>query len=371
MKSKIIAIALLFLFAITLFGCAQAEQTTTDNDNTTAQAEPKEVITWKVQGFTPAGTLYDDWGKHLANLITELSGGRLVIEWYPSGAIVPAFEAPAAVRDGILDAEFGYSGIWAGIKFAAPLFTATPGLFSDARDMLMWLWHGGGMELWSEMVADYNVVVFPAGLIDSEIFMWSNEPLRTLEDLKGKKLRMMPLMGKILEEKGYSVVFLPGGEIIPSLERGVIDAAEYSIPAFDITLGFQDVAKYYHFPAIHQPSGVQEFVINKDKWNALPDDLKRIVEYATQINLLYTWTQQGALNIKALEEFEKMGLEKVVMEEEAVKEMMRWIDEWFAEKSKEDPFLARVRESQIEFAKWWFPYKQSMMLPYPDWALEE
>lgn len=368
-KKALCLLMVLIIFSFTLSGCGSAPASQTTEPNTGTTADPAEVITWKVQGFTPSGTLFYQWGEDLSNLITELSGGRLVIEYYPPGAIVPPFEALAAVRDGILDANYGYPGMWSGHNAASPLFNSVPGGFV-AQDQMMWMFEGGGLELWQEMMDPFNVKVVPAGLIGMEIFMWSDKPLRTISDMKGAKLRMMPLMGEVLNANGLSVAFLPGGEIIPSLERKVIDAAEYSVPAFDITLGFQDVAKYYHYPGIHQPASFTELLINKEKWDALPDDLKDIVQYAAKICMMNTWMSSEAENVKTLEKFESMGLEQVVMEKEAVEEMMGWATEWMEAKSKEDAFFAKVRASQIEFSEWWYPYKDATSLPIPAWALE-
>lgn len=360
MKKKLVITFLAFALTFIVFSCFVSEVVAAD-----------KPIVWKVQGFTPAGTLYDTWGKHFAGLVEELSGGRIKIEWFPSGTIVSALEAPDAVGDGILDAEYGYSGLWSGHNEAFPLFCSTPGLFSDPWDAALWMKEGGGEELWNEMLEPYNCHGIIVGIHHSETFLWSNKPIRTVEDMKGLKLRMMPVMGKVLEEHGMSVVFMSGGEIIPSLEKKVLDAAEYSIPAFDKTLGFQDVCKYFHFPGIHQPSAMQEIVINKDKWEALPDDLKRIVEYAAQLNIFYCYSQSALLNVKAIEEFEKMGLEKVVLEKEAVETLTRWANEWFEKHQNENPWMAKIRESQKAFGKMYFPYKKSLESPYPDWAFED
>jgi len=352
---------------VSLVGCNNS----TDNKNLkTDQVTSSKVIKWKVQGYTPAGTLYDEWGKHLAGLIQELSNGRLVIEWFPAGAVVPSFEVTDAVGNGVLDAEFGYSALWTGKNAAAPLFCSVPGLFADPFDYYMWLEKGGGKQLWNEMLANHNVVVEPAGLFDMEIFLWSKEPIRTINDLKKRKIRMMPLMGDALQDNGISVAFLPGGEIIPSLDRKVIDAGEYSIPAFDITLGFQDVADYLHYPGVHQPSAVQELVINKKRWNELPDDLKKIVQKACQLNMMYTMSEAGVKNIEALKKFDELGKKKVLLEEETVNTLMKWVDNYFEKLSQKDPFFAKVRKSQMDFAKTWYKYKKDTKLPYPDWALK-
>lgn len=369
MKARSLAsvLAVLIIAALVAGGCAS--KSTTGDQKAAATAKQADAIKWKVQGFTPAGTLFYDWGKNFCDTVNKLSGGRMVLEYYPPGAIVPPMEALNAVRDGILDVNYGYSGMWIGQFLAAPLFCSTPGGFGP-QDFLMWMEYGGGKELHREMYTNYNVEPIIAGAIGMEIFMWSNKPFKTVEDMKGAKLRMMPLMGEVLKDKGLSIAFLPAGEILPSLDRKVLDAAEYSIPAFDKTLGFQDVCKYYHYPGIHQPTGATELLINKKKWDQLPDDLKDVVRYAAKIGIIDTWLQGEYLNIKALEEFEKKGAQRVVMDSASVDQMIQWADEWMDRKSKENAFLGKVRASQKEFSKKWYPYKRDTTLPPPKWAMQ-
>lgn len=360
-------LVLVMMLSIGLTGCG-GQGAGTDGPGTVA---PVEQIVWKVQGYTPAGTLYDDYGSRLADNITTMSNGRLTIDWYPADAIVPTMEGPQAVRDGILDGVFDYAGLWTSVEYGAPLFCSSPGLFSDPIDIVAWLDYGGGRELLDEMGTKVGVHIVPAGVHDMENFLWANKPIDSIEALKSVKLRMMPLMGEILAANGCNVVFLSAGEIVPSMERGVIDAGEYSIPALDETFGFQDVADYYMRPGIHQPSATQQLVINDDKWNELPDDLKRIVDVACKENQMYMVNNAAALSIESMEKFEEMGKTLVVMPEDMMVTLQQWVDDWYEQKTQEDPFLKKLRDSQVEFIKWWAPYKATKDMPYPEWALEK
>ncbi|MBW2353443.1 MAG: hypothetical protein JRF51_09505, partial [Deltaproteobacteria bacterium] len=187
----------------------------------------EKIIKWKVQGFVPAGMLYHETLVRLADKVKKATGGRLIFEVHPAGALVPPFEGIKAVSDGAYQAQYSYSAMWVGKIPVAPLFTASPGGM-NTLGMQMWLNEGGGAKLWQEIYDDYgfNVKVMPAAPIAMEDFMWAKKPLRKLEDFKGLKMRMMPLMGDVLQEHGFSVIFCPGGEIMPNLQRGVLDAAE-------------------------------------------------------------------------------------------------------------------------------------------------
>lgn len=357
MKKKLLmfSLAVVVIASLVCFGCAPEEAPPT------APPAEEEVIHWKVQDFVPAGLIFYEYLERLAADVEELSGGRLIFDLYPAGALYPPFEGIVAASDGTVDADCGYFAEFVGKIPCAPLFCSIPGGF-DAWDMAEWMYYGGGTELQQEIIDNhgYNVKVIPCGIISMEIFMWADKPLRKVEDFEGVKMRMMPLMGDILSAHGFSVAFVPGGEILPDLERGVLDAAEYSIPAFDCTAGYHEVRKYYHMPGLHQPTGVVQLYINKDSWNALPDDLKAVVEHASYENILDSWLYGDSENIKALETFKAHGNELVVMDPETVATFTKWAEDYMDEMAAKDPEFAKVRESQKAFAAKWYPYKEAM-----------
>ena len=324
-----------------------------------------KVIKWKVQGFVPAGMLYHETLERLAAKVKEASGGRLVFEVHPAGSLVPPFEGIKAVSDGVYEANFGYSAQWVGKIPVAPLFSAAPGGFNPLG-MQMWLNEGGGAKLWQEVYdeAGFNVKVLIASPIAMENFMWAKRPIRKIEDFKGLKMRMMPLMGDVLQKHGMSVIFVPGGEIMPNLNRGVLDAAEYSIPAFDKTLGIWEVCKYVMLPGIHQPGTQIELLVNKKAYAALPDDLKQALEAAVAKSRLDEWLWMESKNIEAVEFFKANGIEFVTMDPETVKTLVQWADEYLDERSASDPTFAKVWNSQKEFAKKWYPYNNLYTLPH-------
>lgn len=320
----------------------------------------EKVIKWKIQGFVPAGMLYHDTMVRLADEVKRVTEGRLVWEVFPPGALVPPFEGLKAVSDGVYEVNYGYPGQWVGKIPVAPIMSSIPGGFNK-MDLMMWLEYGGGMELYQEMYDkyDYNVKVFVGAPLPGENFQWAKKPLRKLEDFKGVKMRMMPLMGDILSQHGFSVVFMPGSEIMPNLQRGVIDSAEFSNPAFDKTLGIWEVCKYVMIPGVHQPCASIEILINKKAYASLPDDLKQKLETA-----IYKVRWDNALwvekmNLDALEFLKAKGIEVVEMDPETVKTFVQWAREYLDKRAEKDPFFAKVWNSQKAFMKIWNPYAKA------------
>lgn len=325
----------------------------------------QKVIKWKVQGFVPAGMLFHDNLLHLSAMVKEISGGRLVFEPHPAGSLVHPFEGLKAVSDGVYQANYGYAAQWVGKIRVSPLFCACPGGFNTI-DQQMWINHGGGFELWQEMYDKYgfNVKLFIAPPIAMENYMWAKKPMHTIDDMRGVKMRMMPLMGDVLSKHGMSVVFMPGGEIMPNLQRGVIEAAEYSIPAFDKTLGIWEVCKYVMLPGIHQPSSATELIVNKDAYAALPDDLKTALLYATERWRFKNYLWMESKNLEAVEFFKQKGIKTIVMEPESVKTMVKWAEDYMDELAAKDAFFAKVWNSQRAFGKKWYPYNKNYTLPH-------
>jgi TRAP-type mannitol/chloroaromatic compound transport system substrate-binding protein len=278
---------------------------------------------------------------------------------------VPPFEGLKAVSDGVYDANYGYSAQWVGKILAAPLFTAAPGGL-NVIDMMAWEDQGGGYKLWQEMYDKYgyNVKVLMAGPIGMECFMWAKKPLRKLEDFKGIKMRMMPLMGDVLQKHGMSVVFMPAGEIMPNLQRNVIDAAEYSIPAFDKTLGIWEVCTYVMLPGIHQPASQTELVINKKAYAALPDDLKDALKAAVAYSRLDEWLWMERKNMEAVKFLKEKGVTWVTMDPETITTMEKWATEYLDKRASKDKNFAKVWNSIKQFSEQWYPYHKLYSLPH-------
>lgn len=377
MKRTVIILLVLAVASVAvLTGCggtASNSESDGAGDVAAAPAAPVEnQITWRVQGYGASGTLYDEYGQRLADRISEVTGDRLVIDFYPADAIFAASEVPNAARDGIVDAVYTYGGQYTGINEAFALLAATPGMFSRPFDMLTWMKEGGGMELWQECMDAYDMKqhVLLCGVHDAENFLWSKVPIREIEDMKGLTMRFMPIFGNVLSDHGMSCVSLPATEIIPSLERGVIDAGEYSIPAYDISMGFQDVAKYCIRPGFHQPCATVMLNVNQASWNALSDELKQIVESACNENIVRFFTDQRMRNIEALEATEAAGVEIVYLSDDAIATLSDWTEEYLTKKSAEDEWVKKVVDSERAFVQKTADYAAALDFEWPDWALK-
>jgi TRAP-type mannitol/chloroaromatic compound transport system substrate-binding protein len=317
-------------------------------------ADKDKPVVWKVQTPWPQALWQHKAAVIWAKDIETLSAGRMKIDLYSSGEIVPAFEIYDSVRVGTLDAGHTWSGYCIGKFPALTMMAATPAFF-DLLGYYTWMYAGGGKELWQEIYGD-SVVVMPVGMLWAEGGGWANKKIQNLSDFKGLKYRTVLIWGQILSEAGASVVTLPAGDIVPSLQRGTLDAAEFSTPVTDIPLGFHEVAKYCHFPGLHQIAGFTELMINPKKWGALPDDLKEVVKAASDMALAHALTKWLVADCEAVQKFKEYGTQIVKFP----KEMQQEVLEKFVDKydNYKDPMFQKVWQSQKKFLKLYTPYME-------------
>mgnify|MGYP006298720067 FL=1 len=330
------------------------------------QAEAKTV--WRGQSSYPAGLpqLYAP-AEHFAELVEELTDGELVIQMQPGGSIVPSKQVFDAVSTGVLDVGCTWAGWWMGKFPAAVLFGNSFPNGMQTQEMLSWIFHGGGLELWNEMYDGHNVVVLPPyGMLGSENFCWSRKPINSLEDFKGLKFRTVGVWGKCLERLGARVVSLAGGEVYPSLERGVIDAAEFATPAIDRKLGFEEICPYLKVPGIHEPCAPLETLVNESSWSKLDDGLKEKVELALRISTFHAINLAMKQDAEAMNYFIKSPkVEVSKLTPEMIEEIKTIGREEMDKMAADNDFFAKVLESQRAFRKLVEPYADLVRLPYP------
>ena len=319
-------------------------------------AKPGKRFQWKlVTTWPPNLPVFSEGVQRMADEIRTMSGGRLDIRVFHGGELVPPLETFDAVSQGMAEMGHGAAYYWAGKSVAAQFFTAVP-FGMNAQQMYAWLEHGSGLDLWRELYARFNLYPIPAGNSGVQMGGWFNRQINSLADMKGLKMRIPGLGGKVLAEVGASPELLPGGEIYTSLERGVIDATEWVGPYHDYIMGFHKVAKYYYYPGWHEPGSVLELIVNKQAFAQLDDELQAIVEHAAlRLNgwMLGAFDAQSRIYLKKLID---EGIDIRPFPDEVIKALKTTARDVVAEVAAGDPFAKRVYESfstfQKEIAAW-------------------
>ena len=324
-------------------------------------ARAQQKFSWRMTSAYPKGAPFymDGPGSatDLAKRIDAMSDGRLKIQVYGAGELIPALEGFDAVRSGTVEMNHANSYFWTGKTFAAQYFTAVPfGL--NFQGVNGWLYDGGGIQLWHEVYAPFGMIAFPCGNTGVQMTGWFRKPINSVKDFDGLKMRIPGLAGKVYATLGVDVKLLPAGEIFPALERGVIDAAEFVGPYQDRRLGLQKAAKYYYTTGWHETATVSELLINKGAWEKLPKDLQAVVENTcAACNVLSeAWCQKT--NAEAMEDLIKnQGVIAKPLPDSVVKALREATNKVLADAVAKDPVTKKVHESYMAF-----------MTPYRSWA---
>ncbi|MGE0232366.1 MAG: TRAP transporter substrate-binding protein [Flavobacteriaceae bacterium] len=274
----------------------------------TATAQDKKV-TLQLAGSYPAPTsILGPAQERLVKQIEALSGGSIDVELFAPGALLPPKEYFDAVSSGALDAAFTDSLIWAGKDIGFTLFTNVP-FGPGAPEYLAWMKQGGGEEMMKALYGKYNIVSMVCGFLSAEGGGWFREPIESVDDLKGLKFRIGGLGGNVMEKLGASTQNISPGELLQALQLGTVDAAEFSMPSIDKSLGFQTVAKYYYFPGWQAQSSFPVLLISKAKWESFSDQQKAAVQATCDESTMAMLTEGEALQPKALAEIAAAGVE--------------------------------------------------------------
>jgi TRAP-type mannitol/chloroaromatic compound transport system substrate-binding protein len=306
--------------------------------------EWKMVTTWP-KNFPGLGSAAENFSRY----VDEMSGGRLTVHVYGAGEIVPAFEVFDAVSQGVADAGHGAAYYWKGKIPSSVFFTAVPfGL--NAQEMNGWLHYGGGLELWREAYAPFNIIPFAGGNTGVQMAGWFNREINSVQDLQGLKMRIPGLAGDVFSQAGGSAVRISGGELYTSLQTGVIDATEWVGPYNDLALGLHQVAKYYYYPGWHEPGSMLELIVNMDSFEALPDDLQAIVTYAARAanqDMLDEFTARNNAALQDLVQNHNVQLRR--LPDDVLLALYRGSERAMEQLIAEDELSARVYESYKKF----------------------
>jgi len=329
-------------------------------------AKAQQTITFKMQSTWPTKDIFHDifvaWGKK----VEEMAGGRLKIDILPAGAVVPAFSLMDAIHSGTLDGGHGVAAYWFGKNVATSLFGTGPAFGFDAEVLLGWIYHGGGQELYNELIQQtlkLDVVSFFHGPMPTQPLGWFKTPITNPGQFKGMKYRTVGLSADLFKAMGASVVILPGGEIVAALDRNLIDAAEFTNTTSDRMLGFPDVRKVMMAQSYHQPMECLELLISKKKYESLPKELQAIIKYAAMAESAdFTWKMMDRNSTDLIEMKAKQGVKVVKTPKSVLEAQMKAWDTVIAEKSKDNPFFVKVLESQKQWAARVVPWRQEIMV---------
>ncbi|GAA5315246.1 MAG: TRAP transporter substrate-binding protein DctP [Candidatus Pelagadaptatus aseana] len=328
---------------------AKAGQTQTATEQDT-QAGSQQTWEWKLVTTWPKN--FPGLGSaavNFAKLMDEMTDGRFQVKVYGAGELVPALGVFDAVSSGSAEAGHGAAYYWKGKIPASVFFTSVP-FGMNAQEMNGWLHYGGGLELWRELYAPFNIVPFAGGNTGVQMAGWFNKEINTIDDLKGLKMRIPGLAGQVFNRAGGSSINIPGGELYTSLQTGVIDATEWVGPYNDLAFGFYQVAKYYYVPGWHEPGATLELIINKKAYEALPDDIRAMVDTAARMANQDMLDEYTARNNSALQELiEKHNVQVKSFPKPVWKELETIAHQVYAEESEKDADFKRVYEHYEAF----------------------
>ena len=307
----------------------------------------------KMQGAWGAKDIFNDYATDYVKRVNEMAGGRLKIQYLISGAVVKAFRVQDAVHKGVLDAGHQVTVYWYGKSKVASLFGTGPVFGQNAHQGLAWIYYGGGQELYNELLQNLglNLVGFFSMPMPTQPLGWFKKQITDASQLVGLKYRTVGLAADLMQAMGVKVTQLPGGEIVPALERGVIEAFEFNNPTSDRSFGAQDVSKVYMLGSYHQAAEFFEIIFNKDKFNALEKEHQAILKYAAEAaSSANYWRGQDqySRDLQWLKDSAKVKLYRT-----PTSVMKAQLDAWdkLLPDLEKDPFFKKVVASQKVFAK--------------------
>lgn len=330
-----------------------------------------QTTTLRFQSTWPTKDIFHEYAADFVRRVNEMSGGRLRIELLPAGAVVRAFDLLDAVNKGTLDGGHGVVAYWYGKSTAMALWGSGPSFGMDANQVLAWHYYGGGKQLLEEIYKNLNmnVVTYLYGPMQTQPFGWFKKPITRAEDVNGMKFRTVGLAVDMYTAMGAAVNPLPGGEIVPALDRGLLDGAEFNNASSDRLLGFPDVSKVCMLQSFHQSSEQFEILFNKTKYDALPQELRHIIDYAVQASSAdMSWkaidrNSQDYITLRT-----KDGVSFYKTPDSVLRTQLAVWDKITDTKAAENPMFKKVLDSMRAFAerscRWQFDYQVDYRMAY-------
>jgi len=325
-----------------------------------------QTTTFRFQSTWPTKDIFHEYATDFAKKVNDMAGGRLKIEVLPAGSVVPAFQLLEAVAKGTLDGGHGVVAYHYGKNSALALWGSGPSFGMDPNMLLSWHYFGGGKALLDEIYKSINVdvVSFLYGPMPTQPFGWFKKPIAKVEDVKGMKFRTVGLAVDMYTDMGAAVNPLPGGEIVPALDRGLLDGAEFNNASSDKLLGFADVSKVCMLQSFHQSGEQFEITFNKAKYDALPADLKSVIDYAVQASSADMSWKAIDRNSKDYIELQKMGVKFYKTPDSVLRAQLVSWDKIMKAKSADNALFKKVLDSQRAFAQRAIPWQNDYMVDF-------
>ena len=347
------AVAVCVAAFMVLPGCGDSgkqEQSASSDGTAAAPAPSAEKVTLNMTSVFPASlSILGDSAVKFTKTVSEISGGTLELKFFEPGALVPGLEAIPAVSKGSVATAWSSPGFFAGTDPTFSFFSTTP-FGASPTEFMAWMYYGGGMELQDEMFAEHNVKAIPCQMIPPEASGWFRKEIKTVDDLKGMKMRFFGLGAKVMDKLGVATQLLAPGDIFQALQLGTIDATEFSMPSSDESFGFYQVAKYYYFPGWHQPASYNDLFINMDVWNKLSPQHKRILEVACGDSVRDGLARGDAAQAPAMRRMrDEHGVKIKYWSDDILAAYKKAWDEVVAEESAANPNFKKVNDSYAKF----------------------
>ena len=316
------------------------------------EAAAQEKIRWKMQSaFGSSLTHLGTSGVRFSKDIERMSGGKFEVKFYEPGALIPPLECFDAVSKGSIESCWTTPGYDTGKYPSLAFFTAVP-FGPSVGEFLAWKWFGGGNQMRDEVYEKHGMVAKDCFCIAPETSGWFRKEIKSIDELKGLKMRFFGLGAQVMAKLGVSTQLLAAADIYPALERGVIDATEFSMPAMDVKLGFHQIAKFNYFPGWHQQVSCSHLLMNKKAWDALPEPYKAMIEVAGQAQIAYTYAETEAFQFDVMAEMRdkhKVQVKRWSDQDLAIFEKA-WI-EVLQEELAKDPLFKKIADHYLDFRK--------------------
>jgi TRAP-type mannitol/chloroaromatic compound transport system substrate-binding protein len=318
----------------------------------TKPAEAQRRVVWKLA--SAFGSKQPHLGTSAIRFVDNvkvMSGGTLELRFFEPGALVPALECFDAVSKGSVESCWTTPGYHTGKYPALAFFTTVP-FGPQIGEFLAWKWFGGGNDLRNEIYAKHNLIAFDCFAIGAETSGWFRKEVKSVTELKGTKMRFFGLGAQVMQRLGVSTQLLAAADIYPALERGVIDATEFSMPTIDINLGFYQIAKNNYYPGWHQQVSVSELLMNKGEWDKLSEQHKRIIQVALNDAVVHTYVETEAKNPQAMLQMkEKYGVNNRRWSDDDLRAFEKAWLEVLEEESAKDPTFKKVAQHYLNYRK--------------------